>query len=114
MENLVFGDLVVESDEEKEQWGVGGQLYVALSRDLVEGKSQLGASCLMSSTPRGVLANLWGSAGIVHHHLYAKARNFVLFWTYYGLRGLLPLNLSASNALTQNCVQCSVLCTQII
>ena len=79
MENLVFGDLVVESDEEKEQWGVGGQLYIALSRDLVEGKSQLGASCLMSSTPRGVLANLWGSAGIVHHHLYAKARNFVLF-----------------------------------
>ena len=56
-------------------------LYVALCGDLVEGKSQLGVSCLMSSSPLGVLANLWGSAGIVHHrhHLYAKTRNVFPF-----------------------------------
>ena len=61
-------------------WELVG-LYVALCGDLVEGKSQLGVSCLMSSSPMGVLANLWGSAGIVHHrhHLYAKTRNVVLF-----------------------------------
>ena len=54
-------------------------LYVALCGDLVEGKSQLGVSCLMSSSPLGVLANLWALLVLVHHHLYIYALEHILF-----------------------------------
>ena len=54
----LYGDLVAEKEVKSQMLA-----NVALCGDLVvaekEVKSQLGVSCLMSSSPLGVLSNLW-------------------------------------------------------